>query len=256
MAPDSVAFERPPVREVALTVYFDPIREMTVSSLSRLLRDWGSDDATIEEQLPLRSRYPHDSVAATTSGYPFGRCPLVTLTFDTGESVAIQNDRLVKRWIFSGSDVYPGFDALSRDLEQRFEDFTETAQNLYDVRPDPIGASCEYVNEIGEISPRQLMLGVLTNWRVGHEVSAEPAAKYVGMHLHYQGVPGFDDCVLRVTIDGDDNAAESVLTLDAQTATEPRDEPLGGLGYAHDALIQGFVSVTSEQMHTQWGRRK
>lgn len=240
-------FVRPPVREVALTVFFPMVDALTVSSMLPLLAQWQKSYPEVEERFPDRPRSldPERSPGSRLK-LP---CPMVTLSDTLGNSISVQGDRLVRRWAVN-AETYPGFDSLAADLAERFSEFAEQCRVL-DVAVEPDGASCEYRNAIGNTS-RQQAVGVLTDWQKQNEVQpVQPAAHFLGMHMHFHQ----DECSVYATINGADDDETTSLIIESETDALPGGESLGGLVRAHDALVATFLRVTSSAQHAEWGRK-
>lgn len=240
-----IRFERPPVREVALTVFFASVDALSVTALVPLLTEWQRNYPSIEETFPERPRrLDTDAVRPLRSRWP---CPLVTASDGTGNSVAVQSDRIIRRWAFS-EGRYPGYNQLAAELEPRLQELAELCSTIGTPLVQE-GASCEYRNEIDRFTSRQQAVGILTDW--GDQASSPKIlADFLGMHLHFH----VEDCSVYATINGADEEEQFTLLLESETDSETGNEPLGGLQRAHDALVSTFLQLTSEEQQREWGQ--
>lgn len=254
----SVRFGRPPVQYVALTVYFEAIEGLQVSHFSSLRESWRSEYPETAELPPLRPRNrggEETAVVPIAQAWPFPY--LMFSTADDVETIAIQSDRFTKTWTFSpGANEYPGFDALSHDMEARFGQFLEAVNKETGQTVQPFASECLYRNSIDGWSAEELMVGIATRWEV--QVVKPPAslnAAYAGVRLHTRSDKDIPGCAVTLSLDVDEDG--SVLTLESDYM--PSDEielhgRLGGIDVAHDNLIRKFVEFTNPEMHAKWGK--
>lgn len=249
--PDGVAFTSPPVREVELSVYFALIPELAASHLSGLREGWRDEYPRVAEEYPDRPWKPSEQTMDATMGLQ-GRfpCPLVTFSNDDGDAVAVQSDRIVRRWSI-GPGGYPGFEKLREDLRSRLSDLTATFVTELDAAPQVVGASCRYINLIEGLDPARLALGLLTGWSADRPTIA---GSFVGLHVHQDDELELDGCNLSITVEGSSDGDSLLrLTVDTDSDSETTEE-LGGLNRAHDVLVRKFLELTTKDQQDEWGR--
>lgn len=250
-------FDHPPVRSVYLAVYFDSIDGLQVSHLSALREEWRSDYPVAAELPPLRPRNRDGdemSVVPVTRSWPFPY--LMWAAEDDGQALHIQDDRFVLSWTFSDDAKYPGFDVLSKQLEQRLAEFAatvldETGENLVST-----GAECKYSNRIDGYTPEQMMVGIATRWSSGAtDVVAEPLnATYAGVRLHTCTDHEMRGCSVNLSLDADEDGTFLLIESERDLGENEQDFRLAGLDIAHEQLIRKFLEFTSPDMHRNWGR--
>jgi hypothetical protein len=257
--PDKVAFNTPPVRRVELTVYFKPIQGFQVSHLSSLREQWRVDYPNSAELPPVR---PVNRGGEETKLLPIGSAwPLpyiVWSTEDEERAVGIQNDRFAISWGFSEkSEQYPGFAALSAELERRLAELETVVKRETGVNLEILGSECGYLNELPEMPVGELLVGVATKWVVDGSAAPAIPATYSGIRMHLCNDPALKNCVLDMALDLDDDGPFLSITsaFDLPEDAEGETLPLGGLRHAHDRLIETFLDFTSADMHEKWGRR-
>lgn len=242
---EDIRFDRPPVREVALTVYFASVDALSATALVPLLTMWQADYPTIEETFPERPRRPDaDGFRQLPARWP---CPLVTASDGMGNSIAVQSDRITRRWAFR-EGRYPGYSQLATELEPRLGELSELCGTL-GAHLVLEGASCEYRNEIEGMTSRKQILGILTGW-TGQAPPPKSPADFLGMHLHFQ----VEECSVYATINGADHSEGLTMLLESETDSGSENEKLGGLERAHDALVTTFLQISSEEQQREWGR--
>lgn len=253
-ASDPVKFQKPPVRRVQLTVFFDTSDAVQGNHVAPLRRIWNDMYPIVTEHAPM----PHDdepsenfSVLTENSHWPipFTRYSSVA----DRRSVAFQRDRFEVRWDFdeeSGA-AYPGFESLRTTMQQEFDIFSAVLGDS-DIVLSITKAECRYVNQMQGFTAAELAVGVLTDWRGSPGPEADDS-DYVGVRIHSHSQEGVDhDCSSLVAVDMKEDS-DPTLSIFVTHAGGPND--LGGIAHAHAELISTFLRYTSEEQHLAWGRK-
>lgn len=249
-------FKEPPVREVALTVFFDRITTLQTINLAKLRVAWLSAYPKVNEVPPRPPLRGERSFAEFLGSNSFWPMPFTTFEDESGRhAIQLQADRFGIVWNFAKSgEGYPGYVKLSDELMDRFGEFKEViAQELEeDVRVTDV--DLEYTNEVEGFSPEQLVLGILTNWQVD-ELSIERPS-LAGLRLHYCTDVGSDDTTLDITVNPlFESAASDACNLELRvtSSVSSQDEIVPRMNTAHDILIEKFLSVLNDEMRRRWG---
>lgn len=252
---DQVRFVKPPLVNVALTVYFEPVPALQVTHLAPIRQAWRDrypNAAELPPLRPLKRGGDEGDLLPVDSAWPF---PYVMFTSEgEGQLIAIQNDRFVRSWsLDESSDGYPGFDVLLDDLRMRLGEFRElvldeTGQDLVLV-----ASECNYINALPEVSPEDFIVGFATRWRGSSNGSGFPSAHYAGLRIH---IDDDDRPGLRADLAADFDESPT-LGLNARYRVQQEDDSdldMAGLKIAHDKVLEMFLEFTSGQMQSEWGR--
>lgn len=254
MGPTDVRFAQPPVKVVELTIFFDQLEGLQASHLSQLREKWRGEYPQVAELAP--SAPPRNNVTRPTiSGPGSGTWPCPEVQFSTAdgdEGLAIQNDRVIRRWYF-GFKEYPGFAALSDDLLSRLDQFEHVLKTELGVQGLTFtGGQCWYVNEIENMNDDELAVGLLTGW--SGTVANTGVRRWSFLRLHKCDDVELDGCSLTATVDGN-HEDSPVLILDSLTDDVREGEgPRELIDRAHGQLLREFMELTSEVQHEKWGK--
>jgi len=257
-----------------MSVQFDPISILTPVHLGR----WWTGEIresypVTEERPPLEPTLEQFDAPQPTPAFNFrmtGVLPSPSVWFvadGRNELLQVQRDRFTRNWAKqSGDESYPSFDALWPKFAS---DFTSLSSFLeIEKFGTPSVTQCEltYVNPIkagagwsnhGELDK------VLAPWS-GQQ--SEPFLPY----------PDDAQVAMRYTIPDDDGIPVGRLYVKVDSVISPEQEPVilmtlsargrplgpglegakGFLDLAHEWIVRGFTSLTTEPMHQIWGRHK
>ena len=272
MPATSPEFERPPLAQVALGVRFEPLSDFTAAHAGIF---WGrvrDRFPRIQEQSPLE--LPIEQPPGVGEAPPLiqVRTMLVPppprswlLNREGTELVQIQNDFFAHNWRkVSGEDSYPRYRHIREQFCQDYETLASFVidEKLGDILP--IQCELSYVNhmdteDVGDIGSR--VGDVIKPWAPEYD-------RLVGAPLEDVQV------AVRHLIQDQDGAFAGRLHVQAQSAIRRRDAkrilvlslvarggPLGTgldgvlafLDRGHDAIVHGFVELTTDEMHKSWG---
>lgn len=249
-------FKEPPVREVALTVFFDRIPTLQTINLARLRVNWMETYPNVNEvppRPPFRGERSYAEFLGSNSSWPM---PFTTFSDDFGDHVIqLQADRFGIVWSFAKyRRGYPGYERLSQELFSRFEEFQAEVSRELGIDTTVTDIDLEYTNEVENYSPEQLALGILTGWRdVPLTVNQ---ADLAGLCLHYCDDLDIGDGALTISVEtpsGTDRTDTCSLELNVTArVTDQRDVHLS-MESAHDLLVNRFVSLLNDDLRRQWG---
>jgi uncharacterized protein (TIGR04255 family) len=251
-------FEEPPVREVSLTVFFEPIATLQALNLAALRMDWSSDYPKVSEvppRPPLRTEGRFREYLGSNSFWPM---PLTAFANERGnQTIELQNDRFGIVWRFDRSPkAYPGYDHLSNELLVRFVEFRSALTVSIDHDPVPVAASISYSNHIEGYDAATFALGVLTGWTVQNVASPQP--DLASLYLHYCDPTDDDSVSVNITIDSPVEAERigpsCSLELHA-TSSVAGDELAETLNRTHEAVHARFRQLINEKLEQRWGKR-
>lgn len=265
------SFERPPVSEVALSVQFDKISGLRSFELSALWKRFAEQFPKVEEHPPLEPVVEQLKLGPQSGRIEFSvmNLPPVPryyfISKSGNELIQVQPDRFGHNWRKTGEgDEYPRYEKIRQQFQANLESFCEFLGSERLGRFSPSQVEITYVNHIvsgagweqfGEI---QKVLNVQSlKYSDGFLGEAETISHFerhiiryndkpVG-RLHIQAEPAY-----RVT-DG-----KAILKLEMIARGYPLNGNLEGvltfLDLGREYIVRGFASITTEEMHTIWGR--
>lgn len=267
-------FSDPPVVEVALSVQFESLGKLRTPQLGLLWQQFRDRFPVTAEHAPLDSVVEQFGAPRVRKGVariemlespPTPRCWFLN---NAGtELIQIQHDRLVYNWRKAGTDAeYPRYehvrDAFEAEL-RRLSDFV-TSETLGDFMPN----QCEvtYVNHItgGKSWQNHGDLGnVVTVFQRTFSDEFLEIPEDTGLRLRFvipdeAGQPiGRLHAVLNSGYRSHDDQPIFILNLTARGA--PRGDGIDGvlafLDLGREWVVRGFTSMTTPNMHKEWGRR-
>jgi uncharacterized protein (TIGR04255 family) len=268
-----VDFEHPPINEVVFSVQFDgPV----IDEVGVLSEFW----QTIREDFPRHEKQPPLPPASETFDVPphppelqFQLLPAGLpirywfLSHDGTRIVQVQPDRLMFNWRqVTGSEDYPHYDALAPCFDDLLRKFL-ACDAVDDQAAKVSWIELQYINPIqvqeshgthGQLArilnflvpdPSRTTLTDLEDtqlqqrFRIIDDETGEPQGR-----LYLTAVPAFR---------ANDQAPLYVITLLARGKPAPG-ELIAGVNTfidkAHDLIVDGFLEVTTDEMHQQWGQ--
>lgn len=239
----------PPVKRVALTVRFQAEPGLQGWHLGEFFENVSDRYTTRQEIAPRPNSDTFEFLEA------MGRWPIPKTEFASAErSLSIQGDELEVGWNFGneGDKNYPGFNELLRELEQVLDKLIQSTTQ-YDIRISPTDAECYYVNEIEQVSPIELAVGVLTGWTEAG-LGSHPPKGYVGVRLHGCGDTEEHQCSSLVMVDSSHDDTPILSLRVGRPLAEAEGAP-AALREAHNELIELFQTYTPDHLRAQWGEK-
>lgn len=267
------SFRNPPLTETGLLVYFDPIKELGVPRLGLLWREFRERFPVVQQVPPVDAtieRTGIDDAPGTMSvqfnvGVPLPRLWFLNEAQD--ELVQVQSDLFGRNWRrTSDSKPYPRYESA---LRERFLDDLKCfcnflkAEQLPTIKP----TQCEvvYVNQIvsGEGWQTHADFDSVFRCQVGNyntpanlvrenarvqlrHLILDHAKQFIG-RLHISIEPGFRRS---------DKQPIFVMTLTARgnPSSADVDGVLSFLDLGRKLIVNTFTSITTDTMHSAWGR--
>lgn len=263
-------FANPPVVEVVLGVQFRPISGFQAPHIGLLWQALRKRFPRAEVHPPLGQQTelfggrPQPSAQVSFEFAPVPPTPRCWfLSEDHTQLIQVQQDRFIHNWRrIRPSEVYPRYPEIRSTFQGEIQDFCTfvASERLGEVEPN----QCEvtYVNHIasnhGELSK------VVTVWRCHFSddfLRGPEAANLTQRHLicDSSGRPlGRLHIAVHPAFSQEDDQPIFVLTLTARGA--PRGPGLPGvfafLDLGREWVVRGFASITTQEMHTVWGRNR
>jgi uncharacterized protein (TIGR04255 family) len=266
-------FDQPPVIEVVLGVQFEKLGSLGAPQLGYVWHVFRERFPRTEGKLPLDPAFEHFGPRA-------GRRPGVQMQLmqappeprlwflnERGtELVQVQPDRFVRNWRKrEDTEEYPRYEKLRESFQQDFEEFRGVIcrEQWGDVEPN----QCEvtYVNLIPADEGWQHhgdLDKVLTVFSARYSDDHLHKPEQAAVSLQYvlkddKGEPAgrlriAAEPVLRVS----DNRPAIRLSLTARGKPERStiEDAMAFLDRGHEAVVRGFTSITTPEMHKVWKR--
>lgn len=271
----SPAYQRPPVAEVALAVYFNPPMALRSVHMGRLWDRWRDRYPRAEDQPPLppvaAENFPTGPPAVSfqfMGGFPGTR---VWYLSEAGDRlVQVQPDRLVLNWRRTAEgQPYPRYASLRPAFAQEVDELLGflADEGLGDVSLDQ--AEVSYVNPVpiealGE--PRDLAR-LIAPWSGQFSDAFLPIPEDASLRLRFRiPDPASGEPAGRLYVEGNTAIHQSpggqapqevfMLQLFARGRTLGAGLPgaLAFMDVGHDWVVRGFTSLTNKTMHTEWER--
>jgi uncharacterized protein (TIGR04255 family) len=249
-------FESPPVQQVRLAVYFEPV--MTVGSfhLMPILSQWKEDYPQLDESPHIHNWRPRtEPEAEEGEGRRYVTPNFILQTADGQRSLQVQQDRLVLLWRFEAEGSpkeYVGYASLRAELEKRIAQLSHSVKEVAGVDLIPERVDTTYQNLV-DVAARDFCVGILTSWSTSR-ASFETSTAYSGMRL-----AGFadddDDVETLVAIDTGPDGEGTDFTIDVERTIKEGEDYLVALDDAHQVVLRIFVQLASADMMSSWGRR-
>lgn len=268
-------FDKPPVTEVVLGVQFEKLGSLRTPQLGYAWQAFRERFPQTEEQPPLEPVF--EQFGPRTGGRPGVRLELLAtppqprlwfLNESGNELVQIQQDRFVRNWRKrEDSDEYPRYRNLRELFRRDFEEFCGLVQREEWGEVVPNQCEVTYVNIIaagegwedhGDLGKVLTMFAArYSDGQLGKPEEASVNIQYVLRaadaepvgRLHVAANP-----VLRVS----DNRTAIRLSLTARG--RPDGDTVDGvmrfLDRGHEAIVRGFASITTPEMHRVWERKQ
>jgi uncharacterized protein (TIGR04255 family) len=269
-------YESPPVREVVLSLQFEPVNSLRSPQLGLVWNIFRKDFPGLEEHPPIAAvtetfgQSASDRLGLQIEMTDMPLLPRLWLLNEMGtELIQIQQDRFIHNWRKTGDgQVYPRYDYIRKRFRSEFETLTSflTKEGI----PPFVINQCEvtYINHIvaGDVWKHHSELSkVLSPWSgsysddflAGGEEDANMNLRYritgedrkpIG-RLHVKVQPAYRKS---------DHAPMFVLTLTARG--RPNGDGVEGafnfLDIGREWIVRGFTSLTTQELHKVWRRKR
>lgn len=254
-------YARPPVAEVALGVMFKPQPTLDFAALADLRSRW-SDIYPITQQQAAVPPAPAEGEGQPSMLFEVGVPPirLWFLTRQRDRLVQVQRDRLVANWrAVDQTGPYPRYTTLRTELEERWHDFQRFLLERGTGQAHPLTVEVTYINIVRPRDPAQpvKLTDVLRHEGTIETHLGEPVQASMALTFDLSGIDGYWSRVtVSATPDATASPAPLVLQLTAFATAGDAGKPFERMDVAHDHVVQLFDEITSDAMHTQWGRSR
>lgn len=264
-------FDRPPVEEVAIGIYFDPIAALDPVRLGLLWERWRNRYPHAEEQQSLppvvRETFGQPSLGQTVFFGPAGFPRIWYQSGDRAQLVQVQRDRLVHNWRrLTATQAYPHYDALRPRFEEDAADFFSFITEQGHESPPIVQAEVTYVNPIpvGTDGSGALFARLIAPWSGKMSVPFRSEPEDVALTLRYRIPDSHGKPIgrLYVTVQpsfrqNPEGRGEELILLQLFARGAPIGSDLTGalafLDLGHDWLVHAFKAVTTPDYHHEWG---
>lgn len=267
------SFDSPPLTEVVVSVQFDQLPKLKIPQIGLLWSRFRKQFPKSEHLQPMgqfverfdNNYRPSPQVSVSTVP-PVARCCF--LSDDESESIQIQIDRFVHSWRkINPNDEYPRYSHIRDQFHKYLNEFSSflSEENLGEIKAN----QCElrYVNMIdsNEIWSDHSQLGkVLNLWNPIY--SDKNLFKFENVRINTQHIVFDDDgnpegrmyISTEPVVQVEDSKPLFLISLSVRGA--PRQESCESVliffDKAHKLIVNGFVSITTDEMHKYWKRTK
>lgn len=265
-------FKKPPVTEVALSVQFRPIRQLrTQHIIERLWPLFKEKDFTkIEDKPPLTWAFEIFDDAIPPPTMEISNLPPVPrywfLNDDETQLVQIQQDRFAHNWRRHSFDTpYPQYSPIRENFER---DYNLLKRFIVEVNLGEIVSDlCEitYVNTIpfeNDWMSIEDIHKIICILKQGYTEPFLPDMEDINLRVKYRIEDDNKQPIGRFYISVDQGYSKEntrCLFLKLTARGKPIGDDLKGvlsfLDIGHEWIVKGFTSITTDKMHTYWGRR-
>ncbi len=264
-------YRKPPVVEVACSVQFEPIKELHAGLLGLLWEEYRERYPRVEEQAPLSPTREQFTGSPPRFGFSMqGTFPMPRLWFLTEDGqrlVQVQRDHFIVNWrkLDTGA-AYPRYPTLRETLIEELDLFQKflADEGLAPIRT--VQTELTYVNHIEareSDGSRKSLSRIVRIWAGDKAVGKLPEFEEATVQAHYIIRDGAKPVGrLHVTIEPQqyvkDNTPLYALTLVARGAppTPDVDGAVASLDRGHEAIVEGFTAITTDEMHKTWERQR
>ncbi len=259
-------YAKPPVVEVALSVQFEQL-DLTAAHLGlvwELFRDRFPKIQEKSELAPEIERFAPAERRVPGVRFKIESVPATRFWFvsDSGdELVQVQRDRFIRNWRKTeDSPEYPSYSTLCKKFKKDWYKFAKFVTEECSLTLVPNQCELTYVNIVEDVDSNHFanvftwVNGSYSDGYLSNVEEAELILRYVLQNepdepwgrLHISTEPA-------LTLDGKP-AVRLALTARGEPKTQDFDGIRGFLDKGHEAIVRGFTSITTVEMHKIWER--
>lgn len=264
-------FDKPPVIETVLGVFFNPLEKLTSAEQGILWEHCFRNDFP-----KLRETSPIDDVSEQFESEEQGTTPKIRwkisnrpdtprlwATSGNGEHVVqIQRNAFLTNWLKTPhSGTYRPYFQRRQEFEQQLEKLDQFLREKDMGRIEPISWMVTYVNHIEyeglqNLSPTLAKL--LTYW--SNELSDNwlPPPDKVGLNLSFL-IPGcsgrLNVSIIPMRLQDKKRQLRMDLTARGRINEPKQVSVLEGIDVGHEWVVRGFASLTRVEMHQIWEKQ-
>jgi uncharacterized protein (TIGR04255 family) len=265
-------FENAPVREVALSVSFEPLKELNVTHFGLLREKYREKYPRFQQHAPVDYRREdflgaHQGPRLPLRFVESAPMPRVWfLTEDESQIIQFQRDLFVTNWRGVHAQTwYPRYNQLRQEFLTCWSTFLEFLDNEKVQRCRQPQWEITYVNEImaeekgvGLLGVSRILTGISGDYNDDFLSQAEEDAVVRARYL-IPGENGTPVGRLRMDLTPGRRASGKYfqLRLTAKgNLAEGLEKLEDGLNLGHHWVVQGFASLTSPHIQREWRRSK
>lgn len=263
-------FERPPVNETVLSFQFEPIPNFGIPHFGlywNTVRDRYSQFEVVPALDPIQEQFPRPHSEAPQGvrvEFGTGSPPVRCWYSDGGNSlIQLQNGRFIVNWRKLGQDVpYPRYPEIKQSFQDEWAGFCAFLKSEGWAVPEVNQCEVSYINHIECVTPDGTHLTTSDILRIGGEAAGEgflprPSAMHGAMTFDLPDEQGRLSVSFKPATRKTDQKALVMLELTARgKPVQPStDAALAWLDTGREWVVRGFDDMTSEVMHTIWGKR-
>jgi uncharacterized protein (TIGR04255 family) len=253
-------FDRPPVQEVVIGAYFEPLENLRSYHYGEFARLWRGEFPTVQDQPALPSP---DLLGWDTAPIQFlepdalPRCWFINEEGDL--LIQLQRDRLIQNWRKRGDD-YPHYSDLRPRFEEAWRDFQTLADELGIGPVQIVKGEVSYINPIPLAGPLAASPTLATLLRPLQGASGEflpfPATSTLRLEYPMES-EGLSVGTLTVQANPARGPQGEVFMLSLTGRGVLMGEGLEGLhrfhDLAHEWIVEAFWELTTPEMREYWG---
>ncbi|WP_341258213.1 hypothetical protein [Gordonia malaquae] len=265
-----VQYTRPPVRNTALRVYFEPIEEFDIALSMSLAAQWREDYSAIRQSF-VKPRPTGSNLPEVALPFADGNWYAMSSIEQADESLqrvlAYQFDQIALSWTFDAEKPegqYPGFEHLSAEFNKRLDKFSAVL-NEADSEFRVQGCECVYTNLLEDVRGPQWVNGYVTSWsNPDANVNLPTGTEFLGFNIRNETSNEVGNTVSRVRLNDELESREAELTI--RVVATPHDDAAEGvdqislasklMNLAHGELIRNFELCADPEMKEKWGKVK
>lgn len=260
--------------EVACSVQFEPITGLHAGRLGLLWEHYRDRYPNVEQQPPLTASREQFEPKPVRIGFSlegsFPMFPMPRLWFlseDGTRLIQVQRDHFIVNWRKLDTQAeYPRYHSIRETLIEEFGRFQDFLKKQRLALPPIVQTELTYVNHIDARQAdgaRKPLSQIVQIWTGETPDAKLPQFEEASFHARYIIRDG-DQPTGRLHINLEpqlyvrDNAPVYALTLISRGAPpSPEFEgALSSLDKGHEAIVEGFTAITTEEMQVVWERKR
>lgn len=260
-------FAKPPVVEVALSVQFDRLSVPT-TQLALVWSKYRERFPVLEEKPELEpaiERFGASKIVGSAVRFEVGAIPATRLWFVSSNGcdlIQVQRDRFVRNWRKTENEPkYPSYESLKECFALEWKLFADFVQNDLGLELAPNQCEVTYINILEGVNPGEINSAVAwASGKYSDDYLSSPEIAEITLRYIINDVSdkpwGRLHVVASPAIQSVDGKLVTRLAMTARGApiSHDFDGALTALNSCHDAVVRGFASITTTDMHAKWER--
>ena len=263
-------YKRPPVIEVAASVQFKPLKDLSAPHTGLYWNLIRNDFARIEEQAPIARLFepPVGGGSVAAPRVEFSSAPDLPRTWFLNSKgdrlIQIQRDRFAYNWKrVDPEDEYPRYKNVKPSFVSHWEEFCDFLAREGIASPEVEQLELTYVNQMRTGDGWQSMkdLGHLFtdfDWKRRSGFLPEPETVGWSMHFLLPNNQGRLHANMSSVVLREDRSRAIHLTLLARgmpSGTLDQEAMARWFDLAHEWIVKGFADLVAEETDILWGKK-